>query len=84
MGPSLEHTDLVSRIYVLACQFSMEVRITGTIQARMELGNSGSVVAAGQELRTVLDELSIRLDSTFNLTSEQSVSHCLYHLSPDL
>jgi hypothetical protein len=53
----------------------MELRILEAVQG----GGTGIGNAGGQELKTVLDELTIRLDTTFQLTSEQTVSHPYFY-----
>ncbi|KAF8180355.1 hypothetical protein BJ912DRAFT_929295 [Pholiota molesta] len=63
----LSSADILSRVYMLACQFSGEIRLANAIHS-----SGGSSGSSGEELKPILDELAIRLDDTFHLTSEQT------------
>ncbi|KAF8164205.1 hypothetical protein BJ912DRAFT_935109 [Pholiota molesta] len=67
---NLSKADLYTRIFALACQFSTERRITLAVQAV----TADSVNGTGGDLKRILDELSIRLDANFSLTSDQTLT----------
>lgn len=65
---------------MLACQLSSETRILNAMQNHVQVGTSSrsdDSASTVNELRTILNELSIRLDSTFQLTTEQTVRQFL-------
>ncbi|KAF8197054.1 hypothetical protein BJ912DRAFT_1080218 [Pholiota molesta] len=67
---SLTTADLWTRVFAVACQFSVEQNITQAIQSAT--GNTSNAV--GGDLKRILDELTIRLDANFQLTSEQTIT----------
>ncbi|KAF8158716.1 hypothetical protein BJ912DRAFT_936450 [Pholiota molesta] len=67
---NLSKADLYTRIFALACQFNTQRQITLAVQSVTANSFSG----AGGDFKRILDELSIRLDTNFSLTSEQTLS----------
>ncbi|KJA24727.1 hypothetical protein HYPSUDRAFT_53536 [Hypholoma sublateritium FD-334 SS-4] len=68
---NLSPADMLSRIYMLACQLGTEACILDAVQTLSRAGtndNSSTV----HDVQSILNELSICLDSTFQLTSEQT------------
>ena len=63
---SLNQADIMTRIYSLACQYGSEQRLFYAVQTSEGSGGVG-------DLRTLFQELSIRLKDTFHLTKEQKV-----------
>ena len=76
MEGSLPPVDMLSKIYMLACQLSAETRILSAVRGQIQSGNSDSNLstATANEHQALFNELTIRLDSTFQLTAEQTVS----------
>lgn len=67
---SLSPADLMSRVFALACQYGMVQRILFALRNPSNTpGASASV-----DLKGVVDELTLRLDKSFQLTKDQKVS----------
>jgi len=60
----------MTRVYALACQYSVEQRILFAL--RQPSAVSGT--SANTDLKGVVDELAIRLDKSFQLGKDQKVS----------
>ncbi len=75
MEGNLPPVDIMSKIYMLACQLSGETRILNTVQSQIQRGNGDSRIStsSANEVQALLNELTIRLDCTFQLTAEQTV-----------
>jgi len=65
----LTSTDLMTRVFALACHFGSECRIHIALQNTQNSQDSEGV----SSLRGLFNELSIRLDDSFHLTKEQKV-----------
>jgi len=63
----LNQADIMTRIYLLACQYGSEQRLLYAVQT-----SEGSQSGVG-DLRALFQELSILLKDTFHLTKEQKV-----------
>lgn len=71
-GPvPLSHSDTMSRIFLLACQYGSERRI---IERLNIMDHHAGGVAGTTQLQTLLGELSVRLEDSWAITAEQKVS----------
>jgi len=67
---SLSPAGLMSRVFALACQYAMVQRILFAL--RNPSNTPGA--SANVDLKGVVDELTLRLDKSFQLTKDQKVS----------
>lgn len=71
---NLSPADLMTRVYALACQYSVEQRILFALHHPSVTSGTSSTA----DLKGVVDELAIRLDKSFQLGKDQKVSLILF------
>ena len=71
---NLSPADLMTRVYALACQYSVEQRILFALRHPSVTSSTSSNV----DLKGVVNELAIRLDKSFQLGKDQKVSLILF------